>query len=230
LGEVERQIRTLRDQFEEKVAVLKQQWLEASQPMESEWDRLRSQLERFYWAHLEEVLAQGRKSVDLAFGRLGSRLSRSVVVEDMAVAQQWLEANGLERFLRTSTDVDREAIRSTLLAPNAFGTSLSHALLSCPVIRLQESEQFWYEVSRNARGNGPRTEKRTGTTHLPRRGALKRQPATVAQSIHWGEGHHDRTIQQIPADQPTTGTDLADPVEHQVAPRRAAASAGAVAR
>ena len=148
LGEMDRQIRALRDQFEQKVAVLKQQWLEAMQPLEREQERLQEQIERFYWAHRPEILAKGRKSVELAFGRLGSRLSRSVVVEDVAAAQQWLEAHGLGRFLRTRTDVDREAIRSALLASNGSGQSLSRSLLSCPAIQFQETEQFWYEVTR----------------------------------------------------------------------------------
>ena len=143
LGEVDRQLRVLRDDFEQKVAVLKQQWLEASRPIERERDRVQGQVERFYWARREELRAQGRKSVELAFGRFGSRLSRSVVVEDAATAQQWLEAHGLERFLRTRTEVDREAIRSTLLSASGFGTSVSHALMACPAIRFEESEQFW---------------------------------------------------------------------------------------
>jgi phage host-nuclease inhibitor protein Gam len=143
LGEVDRQLRVLRDDFEQKVAVLKQQWIEASRPIEKERDRIEGQIERFYWTRREELLAQGRKSVDLAFGRLGARLSRSVVVEDSGLAQQWLEAHGLERFLRTRTEVDREAIRSTLLSASGFGTSVSHALMACPAIRFEESEQFW---------------------------------------------------------------------------------------
>lgn len=143
LGEIDRQLRVLRDEFEQKVAVLKQQWLEASRPIEKERDRVQGQIERFYWTHCEELRAQGRKSVELAFGRLGTRLSRSVVVEDAALAQQWLEAHGLERFLRTRTEVDREAIRSTLLAASGFGDSVSHALMACPAIHFEESEQFW---------------------------------------------------------------------------------------
>ena len=143
LGEVDRQLHILRDEFEQKVAVLKQQWLESSRPIEKERDRVQGQIERFYWTRREELRAQGRKSVELAFGRLGTRLSRSVVVEDAALAQQWLEAHGLERFLRTRTEVDREAIRSTLLSASGFGTSVSHALMACPAIRFEESEQFW---------------------------------------------------------------------------------------
>lgn len=166
LGEAERQIRALRDQFEQKVAVLKQQWLEASQPVEQERDRLREQIERFYWGHRGELLAEGRKSVELAFGRLGSRLSRSVAVEDAVAAQQWLEAHSLARFLRTRTEVDREAIRSALLASNGSGEFLSRALLACPAIQFQETEQFWYEVTRPALrslGSGGPTAQGLGT-------------------------------------------------------------------
>ncbi|MBI4465147.1 MAG: host-nuclease inhibitor Gam family protein [Acidobacteria bacterium] len=119
LGEMERQIRALRDQFEQKVAVLKQQWIEASQPVESERERMQDQIERFYWAHRDEVLAAGRKSVELPFGRLGTRRSRSLLVEDSATVQRWLAANGLDRYLRTRTEIDREALRSALLAEDA---------------------------------------------------------------------------------------------------------------
>jgi hypothetical protein len=74
LGEVDRQLRVLRDDFEQKVAVLKQQWLESSRPIEKERGRVQAQIERFYWTRREELLARGHKSVELAFGRLGSRL------------------------------------------------------------------------------------------------------------------------------------------------------------
>jgi len=168
LGEVERQLRALRDEFEQKVAVLKQQWLEASRPVEKERDRVQDQIERFYWVRRDELAAEGRKSVDLAFGRVGSRLSRSVVVEDVALAQQWLEAHGLDRFLRTRTEVDRDAIRSTLLAVAGFGTSVSHALLACPAIRFQETEQFWYALHQEPAEGAP----------SPRRAGLRANPQT----------------------------------------------------
>ena len=209
LGEVERQIRALRDQFEQKVAVLKQQWLEASQPVEQERERLQQQIERFYWGHRGELLAEGRKSVELAFGRLGSRLSRCVVVEDAEAAQQWLEAHGLGRFLRTRTEVDREAIRSALLASNGSGESLSRALLACPAIQFQETEQFWYEVSRPT-AQGLRAAGRVGfrANHQVGRGAGREAGASnssgrrvreIAQD-HVGSGAissggcHDRAV------------------------------------
>lgn len=147
LGEAERQIRALRDQFQQKVAVLQQQWLEASQPVERERESLQHQIERFYWAHRAEVLVAGRKSVELAFGRLGSRRSRSVVVEDAAAAEQWLAAHGFQRYLRSRTEIDREALRSTLLAGNGAGGEAA-ALLACPAVRLRDAEEFWYEVNR----------------------------------------------------------------------------------
>ena len=143
LGEIDRQLRSLRDDFEQKVAVLKQQWLESARPIEQERQRVQGQVEQFYWARREELDSQGRKSVELAFGRMGARLSRSVVVDDAAAAQQWLEAHGLERFLRMRTEIDREAIRSTLLSSTGLGTAVSHALLACPAIRFEETEQFW---------------------------------------------------------------------------------------
>jgi phage host-nuclease inhibitor protein Gam len=171
LGEVERQFRALRDEFEQKVAVLKQQWLEASRPVERERDRIQEQIERFFWSRRDELAAEGRKSVELAFGRLGSRLSRSVVVEDAGLAQQWLEAHGLERFLRTRTEVDREAIRSTLLAAAGFGTAESHALLACPAIHFQETEQFWYALHQEP-ADGP----------SPRRSGLRASPSAESDA------------------------------------------------
>jgi phage host-nuclease inhibitor protein Gam len=172
LGEVERQLRALRDEFEQKVAVLKQQWLEASRPVEKERDRVQEQIERFYWARRDELAAEGRKSVDLAFGRMGSRLSRSVLVKDVGLAQQWLEAHGLDRFLRTRTEVDRDAIRSTLLAAAGFGTSESHALLACPAICFQETEQFWYALHQEPAEGAP----------SPRRAGLRADPQTESEA------------------------------------------------
>ena len=178
LGEMERQARALRDQFEQKVAVLKQQLLEASQPVMREKERMEGQIECFYWAHRMEVLTAGRKSVELAFGRLGSRSSRSVVVEDAAAAHEWLAGNGFGRYLRVRTEIDREALRSALLHPGQPGgqvggkpgqagqtggkgsvTGESQELLRCPGIRLREQEEFWYEVDRAGWGAAPPAEK-----------------------------------------------------------------------
>ncbi len=151
LGELERQNRLLRDQFDQKVAVLKQQWLESSRPVASEKEKLERQIECFYWAHRDEVLALGRKSVELAFGQLGTRHSRSLVVEDAAAAERWLEAHGLGRFLRVRTEIDREAIRSALVAGQGANASngtnaAPQELGGCPGIRLRESDEFWYRV------------------------------------------------------------------------------------
>ena len=152
LGEMERQVRGLRDQFEQKVAVLKQQWLEASQPVAREKERVEGQIECFYWAHRDEVLTLGRKSMDLAFGRLGSRSSRGVVVDDAAAAQQWLAGNGFGRYLRVRTEIDREGLRSALVGGNGSGKGEFPELLRCPGIRLREREEFWYEVDRAGLG------------------------------------------------------------------------------
>ncbi len=167
LGETERQIRALEDGHRQKVAVLKQQWLEAGQPVERERERLLHEIERFYWAHRGELQAQGRKSVELAFGRLGSRRSRSVAVEDAAAAQQWLAANGLERYLRTRTELDREAIRSALLS----GNGESAELLRCPAIRLRELEEFWCEVDRTQYGSAAPPARAAGASNKNRRAA-----------------------------------------------------------
>lgn len=145
LGEAERQIRSLQDQFEQKVAVLKQQWLEASHPVVRDKEKIECQIERFFWAHRDEVLACGRKSVDLVFGRLGSRHSRSVVVRDAAAAIDWLRDNGFKRYLRTRTELDREALRSVLVGASAAAADVGD-LVRCPGIRLREADEFWYEV------------------------------------------------------------------------------------
>ena len=189
LGEVVRQLRVLRDEFEQKVAVLKQQWLESSRSLSQECTRLQDQIERFYWAHREEVLAQGRKSVELSFGRLGTRHSRSVVIEDATVARLWLEAHGLERFLRTRTEVNREAIRSTLLTSGGIGASVSHALLACPAIRLEESEQFWYTLLQSPAQSAP-----PQSTNL---GCYSLQTATGSQASR-SRRKRPRSLNSIP--------------------------------
>jgi phage host-nuclease inhibitor protein Gam len=171
LGEMERQIRGLQDQFEQKVAVLKQQLLEASQPLVREKDRVEGQIECFYWAHRDEVLSQGRKSIDLAFGRLGSRSSRGVVIDDAAAALQWLAGNGFGSYVRVRTEIDREALRSALLHPaqpgraggNGSGSNESAGLLHCPGIRIREQEEFWYEVDRAGWDAAPLAERRAAS-------------------------------------------------------------------
>ncbi|MBI4442541.1 MAG: host-nuclease inhibitor Gam family protein [Acidobacteria bacterium] len=147
LGEIECEVGMLRSRLNRKIAELTQQAVEASRAMEAEQGQLREQIERFYWTHRDEVLAGGRKSVELPFGRLGTRHSRSVVVADAATAQRWLAANGLERYLRTRTELDREAIRAALLDENGSGQAEAATLLGCPQLGLRESEQFWYEVN-----------------------------------------------------------------------------------
>ena len=178
LGEAERQVRALRDQFEQQVAVLKQQWLESSQSLIGERTKLQGEIERYYWAHRDEVLVAGRKSMELAFGRLGSRSSHSVVVEDAAAAQQWLACNGFERYLRFRTDLDREALRSVLLGGNGLRDGEYLELLGCPGIRLRESEEFWYEVDRAVCGSAtPSAEKspKRANPSRDRKGAVPRK-------------------------------------------------------
>ena len=150
LGEIERQMEALTARMNRRVAELKQRMLEAGKDLDREQESLRNQIERFYWAHRKEVLAEGRKSVELPFGRLGARCSRSVVVEDAASALEWLLSSGFHRYLRTRTEIDREAIRSVLLARNGSGGE-SAELLRCPSIGLRENEEFWYEVEPAAR-------------------------------------------------------------------------------
>ncbi|MBI4459668.1 MAG: host-nuclease inhibitor Gam family protein [Acidobacteria bacterium] len=147
LAEAERQIRARNDDFQRRVTVMKQQCLENNRPLERDREMLQAQIERYYWAHRDELLASGRKTLELTFGRLGSRLSRSVVVDDEEAVLQWLSAHGLRRFLRTHTQMDREAIRSVLLTPSDEQPEDIRALSICPLIRLRESEQFWYEAS-----------------------------------------------------------------------------------
>lgn len=152
LGEMDRQLRALRDQYEQKVAVLKQQWVEASRPLEEEKGRLEQQIECYYWAHRDEVLASGRKSIDLSFGKLGSRRSRGLVVEDSAVAQAWLRDRGQLKFLRMRTELDREALRTVLLGDSEQSITEAAELEGCPGVGVRESEEFWYEVERAKRG------------------------------------------------------------------------------
>ena len=83
--------------------------------------------------------------MELPFGRLGARCSRSVVVEDAAAALEWLLSSGFHRDLRKRTEIDREAIRAVLLARNGPGGEAAE-LLRCPSIALRESEEFWYEA------------------------------------------------------------------------------------
>ena len=73
LGEIERQMEACTARLNRRVAELKQRMLEAGRELEREQERLLRQIERFYWAHRREVLAGGRKSVELPFGRLGAR-------------------------------------------------------------------------------------------------------------------------------------------------------------
>src|SRR5512146_2508232 len=89
LGEAARQFRSLQDHFGQKMAVLKQQWLAACHPLLRDKEKIECQIERFYWAHRDEVLDRGRKSVELVFGRLGTRHTSSVVVHDAAAAMEW---------------------------------------------------------------------------------------------------------------------------------------------
>jgi phage host-nuclease inhibitor protein Gam len=194
LGELERQLRWLRDQFEQKVAVLKQQWLEASQGVAGEKQRLERQVECFYWAHRDEVLASGRKSVELAFGQLGSRHSRSLVVEDAAAAQKWLAAHGLERYLRVRTEIDREAIRSALLAGPSSHDPSAAELLGCPGLRLREGDEFWYRVE-TARPASPSLDS-LGTEDAAR---TKPAPSSEAHPFPQTKSFSKESLARVPA-------------------------------
>ncbi|MBI2815874.1 MAG: host-nuclease inhibitor Gam family protein [Acidobacteria bacterium] len=176
LGEMERQLRSLRDQFEQHVAVLKQQWVEASQPVTHTKKELEEQIECFYWAHREEVLGQGRKSMDLAFGRLGTRRSRTLAVDNAAAAQEWLARHGLDRYLRVRTELDREALRSALLGSDDGSKESAVDLRGCPGIRLHDGEEFWYDADATRRSVPEMAEtptlRKPAATQPPRATAL----------------------------------------------------------
>jgi phage host-nuclease inhibitor protein Gam len=156
LGEAARQIRSLQDQFGQKMAVLKQQWLEACHPLLRDKEKIECQIERFYWAHRDEVLARGRKSVDLVFGRLGSRHRCCVVVRDAAAAMEWLRDNGLERYLHTRTVLDREALRSALAGTSGGAAATDGKdLVRCPNIHLHVADEFWYAVEDSRLDDAP---------------------------------------------------------------------------
>jgi len=176
LGHIEQQAESLQARLDRKVAELKERTLEASRELEREREKLRNEVECFYWAHREEVLADGRKSIELPFGRLGSRSSRRVVVDHPAAAQQWLAANGLEQFLRIRTELDREALRSVLLAGSGNGNGTFAKLVCCPGVHLCEKQEFWCEATRAtplsipvaANGNSRPLRKKLGLESLQR--------------------------------------------------------------
>ena len=124
--------------------------------LEARAERLEATLEGFCRAQAAEatdhngahttVLAPGRRSRRLLFGRVGFRHVHQLRVRDPERAVAALARNGLSRFLRVETALDRDTLHRGLLAARNNGGGELARRLARAGIRLETRDAWFYEL------------------------------------------------------------------------------------
>jgi phage host-nuclease inhibitor protein Gam len=104
---------------------------------------LKQALEDYYYAHIPEIEKDGRKSIDLANGRMGRRMHPEAL---KPLNRSWTWARILDlmkvqfgnRFLRVKEELDRDLIKAELAAEELKQLGL----------KLEADETFYVEPAR----------------------------------------------------------------------------------
>lgn len=106
-------------------------------------DSIASELERFYKSHRKEVEADGKKSIELNFGRAGCRAKAARL--ELMKGFKWpdviaaIKANFAiwKAYIRTKESVDKEALKKAKLDPET---------LAQLHVALRSGEEFFFET------------------------------------------------------------------------------------
>ncbi len=156
LGQLERRLEGIEQRRSAEVAQAEQRATEERQRLEAERARLAGALEGFCrrrGPELRRLNGHTRRSRRLLFGRVGYRASQAVVVRSETSALRALAGWGAgQQFLRTRTELDREALRRFLTGRQSKeipGRSLEGRLRRAG-IELERRDIWFYEVDGEA--------------------------------------------------------------------------------
>lgn len=140
VGLLDIRIEGVQARCDKKILDAKSLAVEAAAPDVRRKNELEADLRDYYGAHLGEIETDGRKSVALAVGQMGRRLSHEIKTQnrkkwaDVVAAikrRKWFQ------FLRVSEVADKDALRTE--------TAETLAAVGC---RLTPKQTWWYEVDR----------------------------------------------------------------------------------
>ena len=128
IGKLQRQVAGIELRMNERLAGIKASYEQEAQPLNAEIDEKFRALHAWAEAHRDELLAGRGKTVKLATGELSWRISPpSVRVTKPEAVIEALGRLGLERFVRTKKEIDKQAV---LAEPGAVagvkGISVTH--------------------------------------------------------------------------------------------------------
>lgn len=111
LGEAQRARAALQTELDGKLATLKRDYEERAQPHAAAIAGLSAAIRGYCDSHREELLAGGGKTVAFKSGEVAWRLRPpAVAIKGAAALLNALKALGLERFIRTKEEVNKEAM------------------------------------------------------------------------------------------------------------------------
>lgn len=136
LGETMRTIDRANAELADQIARAKLATKETTAALTKEADAMFRALAGYAAAHRAELLPDDRKSISIAAGTIGWRLSNPAVkIEDEDAAIAAIEALGLaESFLRIATEIDKQAI---LAAPDRAGAIAG--------VAVEQTELFFFK-------------------------------------------------------------------------------------
>ncbi|MDF1566227.1 MAG: host-nuclease inhibitor Gam family protein [Deltaproteobacteria bacterium] len=155
LGRLQRQVDEIQRRMNDKLAKIKEEHEAKAAPLTEELERLFKGLQAWAEAHKTSLLQGKEKTVRLGTGELGWRTSPpSVSLSKIGVVIEALKLHGLERFLRTKQEVNKDAI---LADPEAVE--------GIKGISVGQAEAFWakpYEsqIERSAKARSAKARKR----------------------------------------------------------------------
>lgn len=127
IGDHQRELSDLEIQMNQEIEEIKEHFNKHAKPLNEKIEQKFEGLHVWAEAHRDELCQGGRKSVELATGRIAWRLTpKKVSLSNTAKVLESLKKLGLSRFIRTKEEVDKDAV---LADPDAVegikGISLS---------------------------------------------------------------------------------------------------------
>lgn len=111
LGDKNREIERLQTQMNDEIAIITQKYADSINPIKADADDLTQAIQIWCEANKDKLLEKGGKTANLITGEVSWRLRPPSVsvrgIDDVIIR---LERFGLERFVRTKKEVNKEAI------------------------------------------------------------------------------------------------------------------------
>ena len=136
IGEIEREIARIELAMNDEIAKVKERFEAAAAPLRQNVDALTDGIMSWATEHRERLTGGGKtKTCDLPTGQFGWRTTPpSVRITGEAAVIDALHRRGLERFIRTKEQINKDAILNE-----------PAAVRGVPGIALQQTEQFFIE-------------------------------------------------------------------------------------